>query len=138
MRHYETDSAQAAARVLALALLADGGLDQAELRSLARTDLVRQLGMSDEAFETVLRNYCHDVLQGTNYIDGMHLRLSSEIMQSLLDDIRNPEMQCVLLGAMREITDANDVISAGEAALLAAAAERWGRPCPNGADEFFH
>lgn len=137
MRQYETDSAQAAARVLALALLADGGLDQAELRSLARTNLVRQLGMSDEAFETVLRNYCHDVLQGTNYIDGMHLRLSSEIMQSLLDDIRDPGLQWMLMGAMREIADANDVISVGEAALLAAAAERWGRPY-QGDDESFH
>ena len=138
MRHYETDSPQAAARVLALALLADGGLDEAELRSLARNDLVRQLGISDEAFETVLRNYVQDVLQGTTYIDGMHLRLSSEIMRSLLDDIRDPEMQCMLLGAIRAIAHANGEIAAGEAALLAAAAERWARPQHRGGEGSVH
>ena len=44
MRHYETNSTPAAARLLALTVLADGGLDRNEVDTMMHTDLARRLG----------------------------------------------------------------------------------------------
>lgn len=44
MRSYPDDSAEAAARIVCLALLADGGLDRAETESLARSGTIEKMG----------------------------------------------------------------------------------------------
>ncbi len=125
MRHYETDSTPAAARLLALTVLADGGLDRNELDTMMHTDLVRRLGIGSVEFERILREYCDDLLLSANYLDGVRLRVADEVLDLLLEDITDPALQQALLRTMQEIVSADGVETSAEVDVLARALEKW-------------
>lgn len=129
MRHYETDSSPAAARLLALTMLADGGLDRNELDALMRSDLVRRLGIGTVEFERILREYCDDLLMGAHYLDGMRLKLADEVFELLLEDVADAALQRALLRTMQDIVAADGVETPAEVEVLARAlAKRGMRP----------
>jgi hypothetical protein len=131
MRHYEPDSTQAAARILALALLADGGLDQAELDSLTRSRLLHRLGLRPEEFERIVREYCEDLQLSADYLDSLRLLPAGEVIQALLTEIRDPRLRAALLEGMQRIIAADGVETPAEVDLLAGAVQQWGlRPGP--------
>lgn len=125
MRHYEANSAPAAARILAATVLADGGLDKTELDTAMRTDLARRLCLGEVEFERILREYCDDLLLGAHYLDGVHLRLADEALEVLLEDIADPALQATLLRAMQDIVSADGVETSAEVEVLARALEKW-------------
>ncbi|MBR0567049.1 TerB family tellurite resistance protein [Azoarcus sp. L1K30] len=125
MRQYATNSAQAAARILALTILADGGLDRTELESLSRSEAVERLKIDEHAFEGVLQAYCQDLLQGAEYLDGIALRLAPDVLRLLLEEIQDPAFQTLILKAMDDIVHADGVRTEEEAALLSHAAAVW-------------
>jgi len=126
MRHYETDSSPAAARILALTMLADGGLDRNELDALMQSDLVRRLGIGTVEFERILREYCDDLLMSAHYLDGMRLKLADEVFELLLEDVADSALQRALLRAMQDIVAADGVETAAEVEVLARALAKWG------------
>ncbi|NLF53803.1 MAG: TerB family tellurite resistance protein [Thauera phenolivorans] len=126
MRHYETDSSPAAARILALTMLADGGLDHNELDALMRSDLVRRLGIGTLEFERILREYCDDLMMSAHYLDGMRLKLADEVFELLLEDIADPALQRAVLRTMQDIVSADGVETGAEVEVLARALEKWG------------
>lgn len=128
MRHYETDSSKAAARILAHALLVDGVLDQAELRSLARTEASRALDLDQGAFDEVIRHYCEDLMMVSHYRDAVQLRLPDEALPHLLGEIRDPDVRARLLDAMHDIIQADGIRTAEEDGLLIQAGRAWNIP----------
>jgi len=126
MRHYEADSTPAAARILALTVLADGGLDRDEIDAAMRTDLARRLGIGQLEFERILREYCDDLMLGAHYMDGMRLRLADEVLDLVLEDISEPALQQALLRAMQDIVSADGVETLAEVEVLGRALEKWG------------
>ena len=62
MRSYPTDSPEAAARLVAMALVADGHYATAEIRTLDRLHAPARLGLAPEAFELVMDHFCEDLL----------------------------------------------------------------------------
>jgi uncharacterized tellurite resistance protein B-like protein len=126
MRHYETDSRPAATRLLALTVLADGGLDRNEIDTLMHADLARRLGLGSVEFERILREYCDDLMLSANYLDGMRLKVSDEVLDLLLEDIADPALQRALLHTMQDIVSADGVETAAEVDVLARALEKWG------------
>lgn len=126
MRHYDTDSTPAAARLLALTVLADGGLDRSEIDAMMHTDLVRRLSIGTVEFERILREYCDDVLSSANYLDGMRLKVADEVLDLLLEDIADPTLQQALLHTMQEIVSADGVETSAEVEVLARALQKWG------------
>ena len=125
MRHYETDSRPAATRLLALTVLADGGLDRNEIDTLMHADLARRLGLGSVEFERILREYCDDLMLSANYLDGMRLKVSDEVLDLLLEDIADPALQRALLHTMQDIVSADGVETAAEVDVLARALEKW-------------
>lgn len=128
MRQYRTDSAHAASRVIALALLADGGLDRSELNSLARSQVLDALGIAPDCLERVIREFYEDVMTSMPYHDATHCRLPDPVVDALLDEVADPDCQDHLLKAMFEIVGADGKLTEEETRLLARATERWGRP----------
>lgn len=126
MRHYETNSIPAVARILALTVLADGGLDRRELDALMNTDLARRLGIGTVEFERILREYCDDLLLGAHYLDGVHLKLADEVLDQILEDIAEPALQWSLLRTMQDIVSADSVETPAEVDVLARALQKWG------------
>ena len=55
MRPYPVNSARAAARLIALAVLADGHLSTSELGLLERMNAANRLGLTREQFSEVVR-----------------------------------------------------------------------------------
>lgn len=126
MRHYDRDTPEALARVIAAALLADGGLDKAELDSLERNDVVRRLGMSPQDFDRIVQEFCEDMQVASLRDHGGHLALDRATVDQLLSAVAAPELQVAALGMMLEIAGANARLSPGELTLVSQAMTRWG------------
>ena len=62
MQTYPTNSPEAAARVLAMAMLADGQYSMTEIRALDRQQAPARLGLTPEAFKAVVDGFCQDLL----------------------------------------------------------------------------
>ena len=60
MRTYPCNSAQAAARIVALTVLADGDIGNAEIDLMRRLDVPKQLGLSQSDFDAVVDTFCED------------------------------------------------------------------------------
>jgi hypothetical protein len=125
MRHYPPDSPRAAARVLALALLADGAIDPCELRTLHRHRMLARLGLDEDDFDAVIHALCEDLLVCAQRASAGHLEIGREALREVLGDIRSPYLQRKLLRAVLQIVGADGETSGGEAALVSLASERW-------------
>ena len=126
MRKYQIDSPQASARIVAVALLADGALHQSELDLLARHGTVERLGMRPEEFDAVIHEFCDDMLKWAVLDDCGELELDEESIDAMLDEIRDRDLQKLLLRAIYEIAYADRRLSDGEAVLASQAMGRWG------------
>ena len=62
MRTYRINSPQAAARIVGLAMLADGHMCKAELDVLDRLGVHHQLGLHAEELHVVVHALCEDLL----------------------------------------------------------------------------
>lgn len=126
MRHYPTNSPQAAARILALALLADGAIDSSELASLSRAGTLPRLGLDIDEFEAVIHALCEDLLVYSHRVDSGLVEIGEEALLALLHEIRNPLLQKRLLRAVIDIVHADGALARGETLLISCAAECWG------------
>lgn len=126
MRHYDRDTPEALARVIAAALLADGGLDKAELDSLERNDVVQRLGMSPPDFDRIVQEFCEDMQVVSLRDHGGQLALDRATVDQLLSAVAAPELQVAALGMMLDLAGANARLSPGELTLVSQAMTRWG------------
>jgi hypothetical protein len=62
MRTYQPNSPQAAARLIALAVLADGHVGSSELDALDEARLSHRLGLGPGEFRTIMRDLCEDLM----------------------------------------------------------------------------
>jgi uncharacterized tellurite resistance protein B-like protein len=125
MRSYQTDSKEAMARILALSMLADGGLDQSELKVVASTKILPRLGMTGSQFQVVLHMLCEDMLQCMRGYDYGKIELDREVIDQLLSEVTTPRLQRQLLRVMLAVVDADGKMSDGEAVLISQALIRW-------------
>lgn len=126
MRTYQIDSPQAKARIVAVALLADGSLDRSELALLDRDAIVESLGMAPEEFDDVIHEFCSDILRYAVRDDCEEPEIDPQAIDAMLDEIRDRDLQKRLLRTIYRIVHADRSLSAGEAVLAAQAMERWG------------
>ena len=126
MRHYTADSAEATARVVALALLADGALDNSEIQALQKHSILDNLHIDPDVFDRVMHEFCNDVLQSARAPNIGQIEIDREVINHLLDDIRSPQLQKDALRAVLDIVNADWCLSGGEAVLVSQAMSRWG------------
>ena len=62
MRTYPTNSPQASARIVGLAMLADGHLCKSELDAVNSGDIQMQLGLEPAELQEVMHALCDDLL----------------------------------------------------------------------------
>jgi uncharacterized tellurite resistance protein B-like protein len=125
MRSYQIDSKEAMGRILALSMLADGGLDQSELAVLADTKILARLGMSEDEFEQVVHALCQDMLQCMRGYDYGKIELDRKVINQLLAEVNSARQQKLLLSVMLAVVDADGQMSDGEAVLISQALEYW-------------
>lgn len=126
MRPYETDSPPAVARLLALTMLADGGLDHHEINAVKHSPLACSLTVDETTFSQVVREFCEDLMTSTTYLDSMHVQLDHQVIDDLLNEVSDPALRRALLLTMAQIAEADGFFAPAEQALLARAEAKWG------------
>ncbi len=125
MRHYPSDSPQAMARLLVLALLADGIIDTSELDLLDDKQTIASLGLDSAGFDDVFYGFCADMLRTGRRMTSDRLDLDADTIDRMLDEVRDPLLQKKTLRAMMDIVHADRQLAGGETALIARALKRW-------------
>ncbi len=125
MRHYPSDSPQAMARILALAMIVDGGLDRSELEIISRHQMLTKLGLDETEFSTILHHVCEDMLQCLHNPNFGQIKLDYAALDGIFAEIQDQELRLLLLRWMVAIVDADQRISEGEAIFMSRALSCW-------------
>lgn len=125
MRPYPPNSPQAAARILALALLADGAIDPSELRSLKERHVLDRLGMSERDFDAVIHELCEDLLCHAERAPNGQLEVGRDCLRQVLGELTLRRLQRRVLQTVLDIVHADGYLSGGEAMLVTLALECW-------------
>lgn len=126
MRSYPINSPQAAARIVALTLLADGHLAKSELDALERFGAHEQLGLDREDLHAVLHGFCEDLLNSVRLSWDDACRIDPRTMAQLMAEVDDPALRLKLLRLCLKIVQADDHVADGEAIVLGTAVEQWG------------
>ena len=125
MRKYANDSPEAVARVVSLALMADGIVDRSETQLLERHGYLKRLGLAHEQFDKIFYEFCEDMLTSAYRLASGQLELDAQSIKSLLREIREPALQKKTLRIMLDVVHADHRLTAGEALLVAQALRQW-------------
>lgn len=125
MRSYPRNSPEAAARIVALVLIADGHVCRSEFDVFDRLGGARALGLDAGGLPRIVQTLCEDLLMGGH--DGGLLRagIDDVALASLMAEIDEPALQRQVLGLAAAAARADRHLADGEAFVLAAARRHW-------------
>ena len=126
MRTYPTDSPQAAARIVALTLVADGHVSKAELDVLDRVGAYAQLGLDRPAMHGVLQGFCEDLLQASHPQWADACQVDPRTLSQLMAEIESPTLRVTVLRLCVAVAEVDDHVADGESIVLVSAVEQWG------------
>ncbi|MDD3353973.1 hypothetical protein [Zoogloea sp.] len=124
MRSYPINSPDALARLVAMAILADGHLDNREVDWIRHNDTLALLGVDQDTLTQVLLDCCRDVI---NEAEQERVFLLEEARLSrLAGDLTDRSLQKVALSVMLIVAKSDGDVSDGEQSLLRFLMSRWG------------
>ena len=123
LRAYPPDSPAAGARLVALALLADGKLEASELEALGRHRVFDALGLSREDFFEVLFDFCGDVTHLPNG-KGDYL-LTPGALDALFSEVASPAARQTLLRIIFDVIRSDGHLARGEGLFFWNAIDAW-------------
>lgn len=126
MRSYPTNSPQAAARIVALTVLADGDIGDAEIEWLDRLAIPEQLGLTRHELHTVLDTFCEDLLSSNQSQWADACPVDERTLADLMGEIQDPALRRTLLRVCVELAEIDAHVDEGESSVLVAAVEYWG------------
>jgi len=131
LRSYPADSPRAKARLIVLALFADGRVDGAELDALTRRGAFAELGITRDDFFEVLYDFCIDVAQLPN--GSGHYLVAPAVLESLFAELRAPQERQALLRLIFDVIRSDGHLADGEARLFWNALDAWKLTLEHGA-----
>lgn len=126
MRSYPIDSPEAAARIVALALLADGHFSRAEVEAMDRGGARAQLGLTPDQLHQVVHELCEDLLATCNQLWAAACTVDPPTLAALLDEVRDPMLRMQVLQLCILACTADGELADGESVVIRAAVSRWG------------
>lgn len=124
LRAYPTNSPRAKARLVVLALLADGGLNKREMAALDRRGAFAALGISREDFVQVLYDFCSDVA-GQLPVGSGGYRLTPKTLGGLFGEVADREAREQLLQLIFSVISSDGRLSDAEEGLFWSAIDHW-------------
>lgn len=126
MRTYPRNSPEAAARIVALVLISDSHVSRSEYEALTQLNGVRELGLEPRYMAGIVQALCEDLLM--DGFDGRSIlsHVGDGLMASLMADVNEPQLQSKVLRVAVSVVHADQHLSEGEAAMLAAIRRHWG------------
>jgi hypothetical protein len=125
MRTYRSNSPQAAGRIVAIALLADGHLSANELAAVHRARIADRLGLAPREFSTILQDLCEDLLTSAHLNWSDACKLDSDVMQQVMCELEDPVLRAEVLSLCLVAVHADRHLADGEAELVSALATAW-------------
>jgi len=125
MRSYPTNSPEAAGRLVALAMLADGHLSREEMLCVERLGLYEDLGMGPQQIQLCVLSLCEDLMFTRQLAWADACKLDSWTLDSMLAEIDDPALRRKVLQACVAVVEADHTVSDGESLLLVSAVEQW-------------
>lgn len=126
MRSYPVNSPQAAARIVALTVFADGDIGDAEIAWLDRLVVHEQLGLTRHELHAVLDTFCEDLLSSDQLKWAYACPVDERTLADLMGEIQDPALRLKLLRLCVELAEVDARVDEGESMVLVAAVEHWG------------
>ena len=126
MRKYARNSPQAAARIVALTLVADGDVNKAEFALLDELAVHQQLGLERDALHAVVDTFCEDLLSSKQLAWADVCPVDEYTLAELMAEIDDPALRRKVLGLCVKLAEVDGHVAEGESIVLAAAVEHWG------------
>ncbi len=126
MRSYPRNSPEAAARIVALVLIADGHVCRSEFDALNQLDGPRELGLDGDGLPRIVQALCEDLLLGAYCGESMMSSVDDGALASLMAEVDDPALQRKVLRLAHAAARADRHLAEGEALVLAAARRHWG------------
>ena len=126
MRSYPANSPQAAARIVALTVVADGDIGDAEIEFLDRLAVHGQLGLARYELHALLDTFCEDLLSSEQLKWADACPVDERTLAQLMGEIENPALRLKLLRLCVELAEIDAHVDDGESSVLVAAVEHWG------------
>jgi hypothetical protein len=134
MRSYPRNSPEAAARIVALVLIADGHVCRSEFDEFEHLDGPRELGLPPDRFAGIVQTLCEDLLMGDQGGGSMLGAVGDDVLASLMAEVDAPALQEKVLRLAAAAARADRHLADGEALVLAAARRHWGASAEAAAD----
>ncbi len=122
-RPYGKNSPRAKARLVVLALLADGRLDDVELERLEHDEAYASLGLTHEDFLEVLYEFCADV-EKLPRGHGDYL-LAPSVLEEVLGEVDGSNEREHLLRLIFDVIRSDGHLARGESELFWRAVDTW-------------
>jgi hypothetical protein len=125
MRRYVQNSPQAAARIVALTVIADGDVGKAELALLDELAVHQQLGLERDALHAVIDTFCEDLLSSNQLAWADACPVDEYTLAELMAEIDDPSLRRKVLGLCVKLAMVDDLVAEGESIVLIAAVAHW-------------
>jgi hypothetical protein len=125
MRSYPRNSPQAAGRLVALVLLADGHVCRSEFATLEALDAPRALGLPADAIPQIVQDLCEDLLLGAWHGGSMLDSVDEPTLAQLMAEVDDPALRREVLRLAHAAAGADNHLADGEAFVLNAARRFW-------------
>lgn len=124
LRAYAPNSPRAQARLVVLALLADGRLDEREIDALNRRGIFSDLGIARSTFLEVLSDFCSD-LASQLPVRGGGYQISHKALGGMLGEVSDGAVREKLLRHMLVVINSDGHLSDVEKSLMCSAIDHW-------------
>lgn len=125
MRSYPRNSPEAAARIVALVLIADGHVCRSEFDTLAQLDASRALGLSPEGLPQAVQTLCEDLLMGAYSGGSLMAQVDDATLAAIMAEVSEPTLQATVLRLASAAARADQHLAEGETLVLEAARRHW-------------
>ncbi|MDP1692509.1 MAG: TerB family tellurite resistance protein [Burkholderiaceae bacterium] len=123
-RRYPRNSPQAAANIVALALISNGEVKPSEVAVLEAMRVHEQLGLTRQEWHDVVHELCIDLLGSATH--GTDCQINGRMIERMLADIDDVALQRRVLRLCTAVINADRQVDEGESVVLLAAIDHWG------------
>lgn len=126
MRTYAPDSPEAAARIVALVLVADGHVCRTEIDALQHLHIERELGLPAGGFGQQVHVLCEDLLAAASASGSLMGGVDALTLASFMAEVQNPVLQHKVMALASAAAEADEHLAEAELLVLNAARQYWG------------
>lgn len=123
-RRYARNSPQAAAHIVALALISNGEVKPSEVAVLEAMRVHEQLGLTRQEWHGVVHELCIDLLGSAAH--GTDCRIDGRMIEHMLAAIDDVALQRLVLRLCTAVVNADGKVDDGESIVVLAATDHWG------------